>query len=538
MKRNEQMIKNAAILFAAMAFTKIIGAVLKIPLGNILGGQGLGYFSAAYSVFSPVYALTAAAVPAVITKLVAQNIAAGNYRTVRKIKRVALRAALLMGFFGGVLILVLVAPMALMVVKTPGAVPAMLVIAPALMFCCVSAVYKGYYEGLSDMTPTAVSQIVEAVAKAGVGIILSDIILLRTGSLSLAAAAAVLGVSVSEFCGFGFLFIISRKRADGIAKEDLQASPEPQRILPLLIGIFREMIPITICALVMNLGGLVDLITVTSGLNAAVASDTAFFLNWLPGLKSSGMTTSEIGNFIYGSYTGIAQSLFAIIPSMTALVGKSALPAVTAAWSNNNKDQLRRRLNACFSGTFVLGMPLCLGLACMAEPLLSLLYSGKPEEVAVCIPVLTLLAAGGILLSLSGTLSNIFLAMGRSDLQMRLTLVGVAVKILLNLILIPIAQINILGAAVSTLACYAVMCVAGLILLMRMTGNLDLWSAFWRAGIPALCCAGTAFAVREALPEGISRVLGLLFAVMCGALVFVTMILFTQREYIKRIRKS
>jgi len=75
---NKKYMKNTAILFASMTITKIVGAVFKIPLANILGGTGMGYFSTAYGLYSPVFALTAAGIPAVMMRLTAQNIAAGR----------------------------------------------------------------------------------------------------------------------------------------------------------------------------------------------------------------------------------------------------------------------------------------------------------------------------------------------------------------------------------------------------------------------------------------------------------------------------
>ena len=74
----QKYIKNTAILFVSMAITKIVGALFKIPLANLLGGTGMGYFSTAYGLYSPIFAVTAAGVPTVIMRITAQSVASDN----------------------------------------------------------------------------------------------------------------------------------------------------------------------------------------------------------------------------------------------------------------------------------------------------------------------------------------------------------------------------------------------------------------------------------------------------------------------------
>ncbi|MDR1753989.1 MAG: oligosaccharide flippase family protein, partial [Eubacterium sp.] len=210
MDKKGGIFQNAVILFGAMTVTKIIGALLKIPLGNILGGLGMGYFSSAFSVFQPVYALTCAAFPTVMTRLIAQSIAEDKKNGIDEIKSAALRYALAIGFFGMILILTISAPFATYIANSPKSIPAMLILAPAVMFCSVASVYKGYYEGLNNMIPTAMSQIVESSFKALLGVSLSYITLAKTNSLPHAAAAAVLGLTISEALGTLSLFIYSK----------------------------------------------------------------------------------------------------------------------------------------------------------------------------------------------------------------------------------------------------------------------------------------------------------------------------------------
>ncbi|MCL2077592.1 MAG: polysaccharide biosynthesis C-terminal domain-containing protein [Oscillospiraceae bacterium] len=613
MQRKKSMLENAAILFIAMGITKVVGALLKIPLGNILGGLGMSYFSSAYSVFGPVYALTAAAIPTVLTKMVAQNAAAGKYGDVRKIKKVALRAAALLGFAGTVIILVITVPFARFVADAPKSIPSMLIIAPSVFFCCIAAVYRGYYEGLRNTLPTALSQVVEAVVKAALGVALSYIVLLKTDSLPYAAAAAVLGITVSEAVGLLFLFLRD-SYGDGISKDELDFSPSPESGVNLLKIFFKEAFPITLGALAINLNSLIDLITITNSINLAISKNRMFFLAEFTYGLQGGIELADLGNFIYGSYTGIVTSLFTLIPAMTGMLGKSALPAVTAAWvasrhgqypcsykkkqknscssdsatrgvfvassheqypcsykkkqknscssdsatrgvfvasnheqypcSYENKQgnmecnaqtaAIARNLKILFKGTFMLGLPLCLGMAIFSEPILNLLYSSRPAEALVCARPLLILSLGGLTLSLAGTLFSVFYAIGRADLPIKIMLAGAFVKLGLNLCLIRIPELNISGAAIATVSSYTVICVLGFICLAKLIKiKIGIPAFFCKALCNSLLCCIAAIIGYHFIFVSLTDILRLGFSVAAGAGIYLIMTLFSDKKALK-----
>ena len=170
---NKKYIKNTAILFASMTITKVVGAVFKIPLANILGGTGMGYFSTAYGLYSPVFALTAAGVPAVMMRLTAQNIAAGRPENALKTRRTALLLFSMLGLAGTLVVALFSGFFAEHVACSPESAPAVAAIAPAVMICCVASVFRGYYEGMSDVVPSAAAAVAEAVSRAAAGLALS-----------------------------------------------------------------------------------------------------------------------------------------------------------------------------------------------------------------------------------------------------------------------------------------------------------------------------------------------------------------------------
>ncbi len=246
--RNKQsFLHGALILAAATVVVKLIGAVFKIPLSILIGGEGMGYFTTAYGLYNPIVALAVAGLPVAVSKVVAANAAAGRYRDVRRIfslSKLFLAAAGLAGL--GIMLLGSGAFVRLS--GNPGAFWSVVAISPALFFSCVMAAYRGYYEGLRNMYPTGASQVLEAAMKLVLGLGLSCAAIYygrqdyrHTGLvfgqfaanqqeadllvLQFSAAAAVAGVTLST-C-FGMLFLIIRHKILGGWHSKAGAAPFP-----------------------------------------------------------------------------------------------------------------------------------------------------------------------------------------------------------------------------------------------------------------------------------------------------------------------
>lgn len=245
-RKKQSFLHGALILTAAAVIVKIIGALFKIPLTIILGGEGSAHFYTAYDIFGPVSAIAVAGLPVAVSKLIAESAALGRYRDVKKTGKIALMLFCVTGGLGFLVTFLLAKPFAQSVGNPEGAY-AVMAISPAVLFLCLMSAYRGYFEGLRNMYPTALSQITEAVFKliAGYGI---AVLVINKGMtefekagtvfgtacqtaeqakamvLPYGAAGAVLGVTVSTACGFCFL-LLTRLKNGGIAKKDLEASP-------------------------------------------------------------------------------------------------------------------------------------------------------------------------------------------------------------------------------------------------------------------------------------------------------------------------
>ncbi|HCC34180.1 MAG TPA: polysaccharide biosynthesis protein, partial [Ruminococcaceae bacterium] len=189
-RRHQSVLHGALILMAAAGLARIIGMVFRLPLANMIGGVGMGYFTSAYDLFMPVYAVAMAGLPVAVSRMVAENVSRRRFKDARQILRISRRAFLITGLTG-FFIMALAAYPYVVFTGNQNALVSILVIAPTLLFCCIMSTYRGYYEGMRNMYPTAVSSLIEAVCKMGLG---------------LAFAQGILRYAASEFSASGTVF--------------------------------------------------------------------------------------------------------------------------------------------------------------------------------------------------------------------------------------------------------------------------------------------------------------------------------------------
>ncbi len=209
----------------------------------------MGYFNTAYQIYLPVYTVATAGFPIAVARMVAQNMAQKRYRDVRRIYKIAVPLFLLSGLAGTLAMLFGAKPY-VNAIHSPHAVYCIWAMAPTVFFCCVLSVQRGYYEGLRNMVPTAVSQVIEALCKLFVGLLCAYLVMKRgmeefyqSGTvfgtaastqeeavnltLPLAAAGAIIGVTVGAALGFLYLWLRHRIKGDGITEQEIVFSPVP-----------------------------------------------------------------------------------------------------------------------------------------------------------------------------------------------------------------------------------------------------------------------------------------------------------------------
>lgn len=513
--RGQSLVEGAAILTFGTILVKLIGAVFKIPLGNVIGEAGMGYFSAAYALYLPVYTLSAAGFPSALSRQVAENVAMGRYKDARKVHRVAQRVFLVTGILG--FIAMSAGGFIYIHFVDPDSIYSVLAMSPSVFFCCMMASYRGYYEGLRNMTPTAVSQVIEALGKLFIGLGLAVGIMyygeytFRTNltaygttvntleqahvaSYPYAAAGSLAGIAIGSLFGLLYMVIRHKKRGDEITQEELAASPTPRSSREILHNFFTIGIPIAMGVLVLNVTQIIDAITIQSRLEGIDPRT----LRAIYGSLLDGVTDDKIPNFLYGAYNfGI--NLYNLVPYITQALGVSALPTLAAAWAIHKKSRIHGSINSVIKISVLIGFPAGLGICALAGPILELLYPGKPAAV-IAVPMLRVLGVMVLFGALVTPINSMLQAVGRQKVPVYLMLIGASIKLLMNFTLVGIPEINIKGAPIGSISCYIFIVLVSLVILYRRAKiKPDIVTTFLKPLFAAILCALSAWAVNGLL---------------------------------------
>ncbi len=512
-KRNksQSLFGGAMVLLVATIIVHIVGILYKIPLTAFIGTVGRGYFNTAYEIYTPIYAISMAGLPVAVSRMVSERMATGRYREVRVIFKVVKRLFIFTGIIGTIILLILAYPYTLYINK-PQAMPSILAIAPSVFFCCLMSTYRGYYEGMRNMVPTAVSQVIETVGKLAFGLAFAKLVMVEgekqfaeTGKVfgtvvanhdealsaiyPYTAAAAIGGVTIGTVCALLFVMIRHKAIGDGITKENLINSPRPIPSNDLVKMLISIAIPVVASSLILNITNLIDVSTIQNRLDYAISNNLVYIKDmYATPLAESRTLDKDISDYLYGAY-GTALDFKNLLPTITMTLGVSSIPALSSAWAIKDKKKIYHTVDSVIRAALLISLPTGFCMAVLAKPLLTLMYVGTRAESSIEITAYVVAVYGfsAAIVSLSTPITNMLQAIGRADIPVKSLIAGSIVKIVSNYILVGNPKFNINGAPIGTILCYVIIVSSNLFFLIRETKiKLHFRSVFLK---PLFCSA-------------------------------------------------
>ena len=499
--RRQNFMGGAAILAGAVAVTKLLGALYKIPLGNLLDREGMAHFYAAYNIYSLLLVLSTAGLPVALSRMASRAAAQRRYGAVRRCLHLGLALLAALGQVCSAVMCLLPEALAA-ALHDPDAAPALRTLGPAVLLVCLSAALRGYSQGLGDMVPTAAGQVAESAGKLLIGLGLCLYLLRQGAGTDLCAAGAIGGVTAGAGLGLLVTALLLPRRA---------ALPEVRDVPPASSRVLRELlrtgIPITVGAAGMSLITLLDQALVTATLR-----DTL------------GYTTAET-TALYGEYT-FGMTLFMLPPSFIYPVTVSLVPDIAAALARGDRAAAGRSTAAALKLTTLIALPAGAGLSVLAGPILRLLYPAVPATAEAAAYHLTILGIACIFVCLMVATNGVLQAYGKEYIPVVTLLCGGILKIVTNYLMVGDPTTNVRGAPVSTLYCYALIVVLNLIAIARCVPERP--SYFRLFGKPLLITAVMALAARSSY-DLLARVLparwAVLPAIAAAAVVYCVLVL-------------
>ncbi len=443
----QSFLHGAAILALATAIVKLIGAFYKIPMQSVIGESGYGYFMTAYDIYSVLLTISTAGLPVAMSRMISSAQAVGSNGQIRQIYKASLAVFLTIGIVGSGGMLLLCRQLA-QFMNSPNSWASIAALAPAVLFVCIISSYRGFFQGQSNMTPTSVSQVFEALCKLGIGLGAAWWVMETTNDVTLAAGAAILGVTVGAIVSTLYLAWQYKKANRALDTTQGEVQPLGATIKSLL----AIAVPITIGA---------------AGLQIINLIDAKIVMEQLMGPAGFVQEEADVLKGIYN----FCQTLFNFPAAFIVPLTISVIPSIAGYLTMNNHRGAFVMEESALRMMGLLGLPCGVGLAVLANPILTMLGGWGSDQLAVGVPILTLFGIG-VIFNCTVLLTNaIMQAHGNVTTPLINMLLGGIVKVLVNYVLVGNHEIGIVGAPIGTLCCYITITTMNLIAMKRMMKN-------------------------------------------------------------------
>jgi len=445
--RNSSFVVQAAILASAGIFSRVIGFMYKLPMQAMIGDKGMGIYNQGHIIYNFLLILSSAGLPAAISKMVSARLAFSQAGNAHKVFLVALKFAICAGLMGS-LILFFGAGFFSYILQTPEVFLSIRALAPTVFVFAILSVFRGYFQGMNNTVPTALSQVIEQILNAITSLLL--VFLLFRVNIAYAAAGGNAATGIGAIVGlFVLIFIYKKKRPeihDNIHKNRAYSTNESERAIAS--ELLRTSFPIIAGTAIFSAASLIDNYMVMD----RIAASGAF-------------THSEI-LALYGQLTAKFMAITTLPVTIATSMGTASIPGISAAAATRDMKTVTQRINMAIRLAMVICVPAAFGIGLFSDEILLLLFPTSPE--------------GGLLLRV-GFVSVIFLALnqistgvlqgiGQVKIPVFAALLGCIGKIIANFILLPIPSINIIGAVIGTVICYAIAAPINVYFVYKLTG--------------------------------------------------------------------
>lgn len=476
-KNKKSFIKGAAILGAAGLIVKIIGAVYRIPLTNILQPtaelDGMKYYATAYPYYSWLLVISSAGFPTAISKLVSERAAAGDKKGVTAVFKTAFILLFIIGVITTALLFLGAGAIAKLA-NVPGAKLSLMALAPSLLFVSVMCSYRGYLQGMQMMSGTALSQITEQVGKLIASYSLAFLFVkMYPGRPDLWAMGTLIGITISEILGLLVIMLVYRAKRRELPSYGLEDMAITRSTLKRVgLSLLAIAIPITIGASIMPITGIADTVFINRLLEARYLK---------LGFEAEKAATMASDGFV--ALRSYVTPLINMPAVLTLALSMSLVPAIAPMRAAHDRRGIRKVGATGTKLAMLIGAPCAAGLFVLGAPIMAMLFtkvgksvgehgtyyiSGFIPQILAMKPgqevtiyalaggIMQISAIGVLFLSLVQTLTGVIQGMGKQNVPVIFLFIGGILKVLSMILLMKFTRLGVLGAAISTVLCYAV----------------------------------------------------------------------------------
>ena len=461
---------------AAGMISRVIGLLYRSPLTQVIGEAGIGYYSEAYTFYRNLLLISSYSIPAAVSKVIAQKLAAREYRNAHRLFYCAMGYVLVVGFLASMLLFF----GAGLFVKEE-AIPVVRTFAPTIFIFGILGVLRGYFQAHKSMVQTSVSQILEQIANAIVSVLGAVLIIyVNLGGLAVPESAegelqhAVLG-AIGSAIGTGSgvvialifmaaMYFLNRKMILGRVARDRHEN----------VDTYGQMIR-TITLIV------TPFILSTAVYNSNETVNTFLYNKVLPGLRG---LDSLAQHAKLGTYS-LAFTVLNIPMAFASAMATAMIPTVAQASAENKFDEARESISMSVKSTMILAIPSAAGLFVLAKPIVYILFPRSDEVVTLAGKLLMVMAVSVIFYSLSTVSNSLLQGLGKVNVPIINAGIALFAQSVLAIILLLFTKVDLYGLAVTNTIYSGIMCILNQISLRKAIGYRQEWNrTFLR---PVIC---------------------------------------------------
>ncbi len=378
----QTFLQGTAILLAANIFNRALGFIYQIVMMRLITPEGVGLFNIAFPIYVLIMVAASMGIPTAVAKLVAEEIARQNPAGAKKIFRLSLGLVLVLSLSLTGLAYPAANFLQTWLFPDPRVYWCFLALLPAIIIVSVCSVFRGYFQGLQMMGPTALTQAGEQIVRVIIGLGLAYYLLPQ--GIEYAAVGISLGVLAGELAGFLFMLgIYYQKKPLNIIYTSAFSN------LRLSSKILALGFPVTLNRFASSLLCSIEAILIPSQL-----------ILW-------GLSTSE-ATAAYGQFVGISESLLYTPAVITAAMSVALIPAVSEAAALGNQRLLHYRSEESIRIAFLTGWPMVAVFLVLAPELCQVLFG-----YASAAPPLMIMALSGPFIYVNQILGGILNGLGK-----------------------------------------------------------------------------------------------------------------------------
>lgn len=444
---NRNMVVQGSVLAVASMIARVIGMLYRIPLTNIIGDEGNGYYSCAFEVYSLMLLISSYSLPTAVAKMVSERLARGEVKNARRVYREAMVFAVIMGLIASGIVFVGADWIATDLMRNPLSAIALRVLGPTILIVAVMGVFRGYFQGMGTMMPTAISQILEQIVNAIISVAaayylfrygktIGDILYQEDYGAAYGAAGGTLGTGVGAFAGLLFLMFVGllfRAVYKRQVKHDHNTHVESYSAMfkPMILII----LPVLLSTTVYNISGIID---------------QAIFYRL--------MEKKEIENYVelWGIYSGKYKVLINVPIALASAVTSSLIPSMTAALQKRSRKLVNNKINVAMRFVMLLSIPCAVGLAILASPLLQMLFNDNSALPATLLQV----GAVAVIFYAMSTLTNgILQGLNRMNVPVINAVIALILHVVCLYLMIDVFNLGLYAVVYANIFFSVVMCI-------------------------------------------------------------------------------